>query len=401
MEKIELFKLLLKKEYFKEYEGVLDEAIFPELLQDLYESLVLAQSKTNYDITCKDIWYTHCEMYPALTESKKNVIKELLAKVNDSEDLTPEIATSAIESALKEQKATRIANAALDIAHGRAEDFDEIQRILDKEEYTHDIELVSTDVEELIDDLSATYKWRFSLPELNERVGPIGPEVFTVLAGPVNSGKSLMGISFVFSPGGFADQGAKCLYIGNEESLKRTMVRGICCYTGMNRDEIAHEPEKAQEKFNEIRENIYVIDDVTMTFPQLVKTVEKMQPDIVVVDMLDKVSISGTFQRDDERLGKIYEQARELAKVNQCAVFGLSQTNAETFGKLTIEQHQMTGSRVHKAANADLVLTLGSHGVDADVDNNLRRIFVAKSKLKGNGARIECKIDPELSRLLP
>lgn len=400
MEKLEIFKLLLDKNNFNEYRHKLDKAIFPEILWDLVDALYEAHTYTTTDVTLRDVWNVYLTANPTLTTAKQNVVKDILAKINEVESITPEIASHVVAKAMIELKATTIAQKALEIAHGKHEDWSELQRLLDTDVVQDDISLVTTDLSDLNSDISRTYKWRFNLAQLNEFVGPIGPEVFAVLAGPVNSGKSLMAINFVFGPGGFAEQGAKCLYIGNEESLKRTMMRGACCYTGMTKDEIAKDTETAQEQFNHIKDNVYLIDDISMNFNKLNHIVNKLKPDIVVMDMLDKVSITGSFQRGDEKLARIYEQARELAKKHQCAVFGLSQTNAETFGKLVIGQNELANSRVDKAANADLVLTLGQLPSGAEEDNLFRQIYIAKSKLEGNDKKVNCRIIPKLSRLV-
>lgn len=400
-EKIEIFKLLLSKDYYNNFRHKLDPEIFPEALQDLYESLIECHATAKGDITARELYAMHQTRHKTLTDANKNVIIEIIRQINEVPIPDKDIAEVLITRALVELKATRIARAALQIAQGNNEDFSEIQRLIDDQSATSDIEEVTNNIEELLEDIQKTYKWEFNLPELNSKVGKIGPEVFAILAGPVNSGKSLMGINFVFGPGGFAEQGAMCLYIGNEESLKRTMLRGISCYTGLTRQELWDNMKQAQEQFNKIAANIKVIDDISMTFSKLEYLTKKYNPDIIVVDMLDKINVGGGWGKSHEKLALIAERAREHAKKFKCAVFGLSQTNGDTFGQLTIDQNQLAGSRVDKAANADLVLTLGQLPSSDEGGENFRRIFVAKSKLEGNGAKINCQIIPHLSRLVP
>lgn len=402
-EKIEIFKLLLSKEYYNIYRHRLDAEIFPEALEDLYESLIETHSMAKGDVTARELYAMHLTRHKTLTEANKNVIVDVVKQINDVAMPDPDVAETLINRGLLELKATRIARAALQIAQGNDEDFSEIQRLIDDNSSSGDVEVITDDLAELLEDIQATYKWEFNLPELNEKVGKIGPEVFGILAGPVNSGKSLMGIHFVFGPNGFAEQGAMCLYIGNEESLKRTMLRGISCYTGLTRKELWENTKQAQEQFNKIKGNIKVIDDHSMTFSKLEFLTKKYKPDIIIIDMLDKIKVGIGFGigKSHEKLGFIAERAREHANKFKCAVFGLSQTNGDTFGQLTIDQNQLAGSRVDKAANCDLVLTLGQLPSSEEGGENFRRIYVAKSKLEGNGAKISCAIQPELSRLVP
>lgn len=400
MEKVEIFKLLLNKLEWNLYKHRVDKEIFPEILHDLFGSLEEAHKTSKNDITCKELWYIHNTRYPTLTESNKNIIKSVIKQISDAEVLDPTIVEQVFNRALVELKATRIAQAALEIANGSNEDFSALQRLIDVDVTKEDINLVNTDLTELLHDISESYKWKFNLPQLDRAVGKIGPQVFCVLAGPVNSGKSLMGISFTFGPGGFAEQGAKCVYVGNEEDMRRTVLRAYSSFTGMTRDEINNNPSRANTLFKKIRPNIYPIDDYSMNFSKLEYIIKKYKADIVVLDIIDKIKMGGSFQREDQRLSKIYEMAREIAKKHNCAIIGTSQTNGDTFGQLIIEQNQLAGSRVDKCANVDLLLTLGSYPVAEETMTNHRRIYVAKSKLGGNDARINCMIEPYLSRLV-
>ena len=401
-EKIDVFKLLLSKEYYNIYRHRIDPEIFPEALQDLFESLVEAHAISLHDVTPRELYELHKTRNKTLTDANKNVIIEIIKQIAECECPSPEISEVLINRSLVELKATRIARAALEIAQGNNEDFSEIQRLIDDNSDTGEIEVITNDLSDLLKDMQETYKWRFNLPALNEAVGKIGPEVFGILAGPVNSGKSLMGIHFVFGPEGFAEQGAKCLYIGNEESLKRTKLRAFSCYTGFTRKELTENIKEAQARFDKIAPNVEVIDDHSMTFSKLEFLTKKYKPDIIIIDMLDKVKVSGFgIGKGYEKLGFIAERAREHAAKFKCAIFGLSQTNGDTFGQLTIDQNQLAGSRVDKSANCDLVLTLGQLPSSENTgDENFRRIYVAKSKLEGNGAKINCSINPNLSRLV-
>lgn len=402
-DKINLFKALLRKEFFDEYKHKLSASMFSDQLEELYDALIYAHLNTDNDIGAGDVWASYKILNPAVTASHKQAVYAIINSIKDAEELDEDIAKQVINRALIEDKATKIAQTALEIAHGRHQDWTKIESILNEDVTKEDIDYVTTDLSELSKDISSTYKWRFNLAELDQKVGPIGPEVFTVLAGNVNAGKSLAAISFVCAPNGFLEQGAKVLYIGNEESLKRTVMRGASSYTGLTKQEIAENLEVAQKAWDKVRNNFYPVDDVTMNFTKLNYLVSKLLPDIVVLDMLDNIKVSGDFQRGDEKLGRIYQSARELAKRFRCAVIGLSQTGAAATGKLHVGFDKLAGSKVDKAAAADLILILGSLSEESigDGDNsNFRCINVAKSKLEGNGERIHCQIQPMISRLV-
>jgi archaellum biogenesis ATPase FlaH len=399
MEKLEIFKFLLKKEHYSNYRHKITKDIFPEMLHPLYESLEETHSQGSVDVSLRELWAVHLIRYPTLTESKKNVLKSLFSKIHETEELSTELAEFVIDKILTEYKATRIAQAALEIAHGKTDDFSIIQGILDDNSNHHDVEIVTSDVRQLTEEIEASYKWSINLPELENAIGKIGPGLI-ILAGPVNSGKSCMGLSFTYGPNGFAEQGARCVYVGNEENRKRMMLRAISCYTGMSRDEITENPEYAQKVFEKIKGNTMMVLNSVTAFSELTHITHKFKPDCLIVDMLDKVQSSTSYRSDRHlQLGDIYARARDLADKYQCAIFGLSQTNGDSFGQLVIDQNQLAGSRVDKAANADLILTLGQLP-SSDENNNFRQIYVAKTKSTGDKAKVTCNLIPHLSRIV-
>lgn len=401
MEKLGLFRALLNKEFYQQFTHKLSKELFPEELWDLFDSLEQAHLSALGNLKPVDLWEKHKELNPTLTTSQKQAIYQLIDNIRITEKLDEYIAKDSLNRALVEDKATRLAQVCLEISHGKHEDWSKIQSILEEDVTKDEVDYISTNLDDLMKEISSTYKYRFNLSDLDKAVGPIGPEVLCILAANVNAGKTLSGISFTFGPKGFLEQGAKVLYIGNEESLKRTVLRGASAYFGVPKDEL-HKIDKATEKFNKLTENFYPIDDVAMNFNKLNHEVAKLKPDIVILDMLDNIAVTGNFQRGDEKLGRIYQSARELAKRHKCAVIGLSQTNAESTGKLYVGFDKLAGSKVDKAAAADLILILGSLSEDTmgDANSNFRVINVAKSKLEGNGAKINCQIIPHLSRLV-
>lgn len=407
MEKLDLFKALTNKEFYAANAHKLTKELFPEELWDVYEALEEAHEIHTEDteyVTLREIWSVYLKSNPNISEAKKNVVKDIFTQIAAVEFLSGSVATEVFNKAMVELKATKIAQAALEIANGTSDDWAKLQSILEEDVVKDDTVFVTTEIKKLQDNISSTYKWHFNLAGLDAVVGPIGPEVFCVLAGPVNSGKTLMGISFTYGPGGFLEQGAKVLHIGNEENMTKTLMRGVCSYTGFTMEELLN-PEieaRAQVMFDRIRHNVYPINAVGMDFTKLNAITAKVKPDIVLLDMLDKVHTRGKFNRSDEALGNIYEHARELGKLHACAVLGVSQTSAESFGKLYYGFDKLAGSRVEKAANADLIFLLGKQMTEFDGqgDSPHRVINIAKAKSAANGKIITCSIQANLSRLV-
>ena len=124
------------------------------------------------------------------------------------------------------------------------------------------------------------------------------------------------------------------------------------------------------------------------------------RPDVVVLDMGDKFA-SGSYSRPDEQLKANAIYARQIAKTYNCAVFYMSQLNAEAEGRQVLNQAMMEGSRTGKAAEADLMLLIGQpaqvEGI-TDEQPTLRHLNVVKNKITGWHGMIHCNLDPYTAR---
>ena len=119
--------------------------------------------------------------------------------------------------------------------------------------------------------------------------------------------------------------------------------------------------------------------------------------DIIVIDQLDKINVTGTYARTDEKLRQIYTSVREIAKRRDCAVIAISQASADAHGKTRISFDMMENSKTGKAAEADLIIGIGKHGTLDSLDTT-RVMCISKNKISGYHGEITCNIEPQLSR---
>ena len=211
------------------------------------------------------------------------------------------------------------------------------------------------------------------------------------------TGKTAFWVSLVSAPYGFAEQGAKVHAFINEEPAVRTQMRAISCFTGLNKEQITEDVPKAREEWIKIKDNITMIDTVDWSMDDIDSHCEKHKPDIIVIDQLDKVNISGTFARTDEKLRAIYTSAREIAKRRQCVVIAISQASAEAQNRNTISFDMMENSKTGKAAEADLIIGIGSN-TSVDPTSNMRILNVSKNKITGWHGDPACLLDKYISR---
>ena len=165
----------------------------------------------------------------------------------------------------------------------------------------------------------------------------------------------------------------------------------------MTRDEIIDNMDLAKEKWKEIKDNVKLMDTVDWTIDDVDSFCSSSKPDILIIDQLDKVGMSGNFTRTDEKLRAVYTGAREIAKRHNCCVIAISQASADAHGKTRISFDMMENSKTGKAAEADLIIGIGKHGTLDSLDTT-RVMCISKNKISGYHGEITCNIEPQLSR---
>ena len=398
MEK-ELIKLLLNKKFYIKNKTKLSKEFFTNGTGDLYETIEHAHEDSDKDLSINEVSSLHMDVYnPATTRAKKENFDALVNEIKELELPNETIASNIIRALYKRRIANKIAVLATQIYNGKDSDFSEIKKELeisfediDKDEY----EYVTSDVTSLIDKLKDNTKWKFNLATLKEHVNGVGEGNLAIIFARPESGKTAFWVNLVAGIDGFAAQGAKVCALINEEPAIRTQMRLINAHTGMTFDQIRDNTQTTKEKWAEVKQNIKILDTVDWSLDEVDEFVQKEKPDILVIDQLDKVGVTGNFARTDEKLRAIYTGAREVAKRNDCCVIAISQASADGQGKFDLTFDMMEGSKTGKAAEADVIIGVGVNGM---TEENVRGLYISKNKITGWHGQIVCMIQPELSR---
>ena len=394
----QLIQLLLHKDFYEKHKGKVSKTMFTNGAGSLIDSIKKAHSEYDTDLTLDELETLHTDKYnPALTRTARTNFKLLLDEVRNEPEPKGKVISDIILAIYKRNLAHKIAIIATEIYNGKDDGFNDIKKILDEQEDEPlDDNSVTTNIEELMKLVSVTTKWKFNLPTLQERVTGIGDGNLTIIFARPETGKTAFWINLVGGIDGFASQGAKVHALINEEPAVRTQMRLINAWTGLDREEIQENIEESRKKWSEISNNIKLFDTVDWTIDDIDSHLAVHKPDILIIDQLDKVSVSGTFARSDEKLRAVYTSARELAKRRNCSVIAVSQASADAHNKVDISFDMMENSKTGKAAEADLILGVGKRndlGDDSD-----RSICISKNKITGWHGIIHCHIDDRLSR---
>ena len=396
----QLLTLCLKKDFYKEHRNKLSKSLFTNGVGNFFETIQKAHDEYDTDLSLDELSVLHTEKYnPALTRASRHNFSELITELRDEEEPNENVIGDIIESLHRRNMAHKIAVMATDIYNGKSEDFNQIKNILDNPQIIEESndEKVTSNVDELLDLIDVTTKWNFNLQSLQEQVSGIGEGNLAIFFARPETGKTAFWVSLVANEGGFASQGAKIVALINEEPAVRTQMRLINAHTGMTRDEIKENTSQASELWSQINTNIKLLDTVDWNLDDVNKYLETHKTDILIIDQLDKVNVSGTFARTDEKLRAIYTGARELAKRHNLCVIALSQASADGHNKLNLSFDMMENSKTGKAAEADLIIGIGKRET-GNPNEPMRQLNISKNKINGVHAEVNAFISPQLSR---
>ena len=397
----QMIRLMLNKKFYTQYKGILSPTVFSGDISSLYDTIQKAHDKYEEDLKVDELYSLHTAIFnPALTRAAKEKFSELVEDIKEVQEPNKEIAKDIMRILSDRDLAQRIAVESTEIFNGKEANFNEITTMIEKHKHGIDEEkvpAVTNDVNEVLDLLSVTTKWKFNIPVLKENVGGIGGGNLMIAFARPETGKTAFWVSLCAGPNGFAEQGAKIHAFINEEPAIRTQMRAISCYTGMTRQEIIDDIQTAQSYWGDIKDNISMFDTVDWSMDDIDTHCEKHKPDIIVIDQLDKINVSGTYSRTDEKLRQIYTSVREIAKRRDCAVIAISQASAEADNRNSVSFSQMENSKTGKAAEADLIIGIGRNA-NTDLENNIRTLCVSKNKINGYHGEPVCTIRREISR---
>jgi len=387
-----ILKNLLSSSFYNDHKDKLKHNLFADEAKDLFDIITAAHQKYGNDLSTKEVMALFDIHFPIATKAEKGAMQDLIEAVDKATPLSNEVAADVLQDLYRKEWGRQIAHYGISITEGEYSAIDRIKSMLasvGENFVTDDLpEPCKLTLDELIEDQSNDNRWAFNISTLRRHVYGIGAGEFMTVFALSNTGKSAFGISLSCAPGGYCDQGAKVLYIGNEESVKRMRLRAMIAWAGISAREIANEADKrseARRKWQEIEDRIDFIDAQDLDLNTVEACIARSNCDVCVIDMADKVNISGNYNAGHERLRELYRRLREAAKTYECALIGISQASADAEGRTRLSFTMMEGSKIGKASESDLIIGIGKHSGDASDDepDNTRFLTVSKNKISG------------------
>ena len=310
------------------------------------------------------------------TAPVKPIVKDILAKLIETD------------------YATRIYDVCVKIGTGSGGELTSIEPLLS--DYKKEIG-ASVDKSDVFVSPSLTYltravasgglNWR--LPELNVALGPLRKGDFIIIAARPETGKTTFTASEASYMMPQLPSDEHVIWINNEEASNKVMMRVIQAYHGITTGALVADATRYEKEFTSNGGDRFLVldDDSGIKGVNKISTLfAEFKPGLIIFDQLDKVHGFANESRDDLRIGKLYEWARDIAK-EYCPVIAISQVDGTGEGEKWIQMNQLRGSKTDKIGEADAIITIGKSNEPA---MDLQRfIHVPKNKLFGGKDSLE------------
>lgn len=386
-----IIKALLKKEYYDKYRSYIE--VHKEL-SSLYTHLDVMMEKYKRDIT--------------FDEFKISADGDLLPVIQliEKSDVAPEVLVELIEKHKRQTLAHEIALLAISISEGKQE-FDLLKEKINQVETTtvvEEYEFVTDDLEELYERQVHTHGLRWRLHTLNRMLGSLRKGNFGFLFARPESGKTtFLASEITFMAEQLSETDGPILWFNNEEEGEKVKLRLYQASLGIQLAELFSDRLGNNTKYlARTKGKIKMIDSATINKKQIEKMCAALNPSLIVFDQIDKVK-GFDGDREDLRLGSIYQWAREIAKT-YCPVIGVTQADGTGEGKKWLTMENVANAKTAKQAEADWILGIGcTHNEGFEF---VRHLHLSKNKLTGDEdsdpelrhGRQDVLIEPQIAR---
>ena len=216
-----------------------------------------------------------------------------------------------------------------------------------------------------------------------------------VYASP-ETGKSLTAITMAC---GFAYQGKRVLYVGNEDPAMRMIGRIKSCLSGMTKEQRDEAPEECDRRAKARGfDNIIFVELSPGTTDDIEKLVREHKPDVCVVDQVLNLRLSGGKQPSEtERLEHTCQRLRMLYKAEKVIGISISQADGQAVNKLQLGIENVYYSNIGVQGQVDVMIGVGmNHDFEA---SGRRYLNVTKNKASGRHAGCTVRCNFGISKL--
>lgn len=258
-----------------------------------------------------------------------------------------------------------------------------------KDDVRLDFEFVSDDLEALVASSVNEPGLNWRLLTLQKMLGPLRKGDFGfVFARPEVGKTTFLACEITHMAHQLTEDAGPVLWFNNEEQGNKVMLR--CYQSVLDCDLISLYSDLITNKnkfYKHTRNKIKLHDSGQISKNTVATLCARLKPSLIIFDQIDKIQ-GFENDRDDLKLGAIYQWARELAKT-YAPVIGICQADGSAEGMQWLTMNNVANAKTAKQAEADWILGIGKKN-DVGYDN-IRYLHLSKNKLFGGA-----NTDPDL-----
>lgn len=379
-EYINILLYLLNYNLYNKYISYIDIKNENKEVVFLYNCLKDLHSTYKKDLSLEE-YCLYCTS--KVSDKDRDVVESMLMGLQSAtidENLIGDILTT-----LRNKKlAYELALVSLDVSEGRSsvdKIFDTLN-VFEQQKVIEQVEFVSGDLNELVNDTIKSQGFRWRLATLNRMLGSLRKGDFGFIFARPETGKTtFLASEITFFAKQLTDESGPILWFNNEEQGSKVMLRCIQASLGISQAELFSNVNQHQATFDSNGgQHIKIFDSANIHRRQVEQLCKELNPSLIVFDQIDKIK-GFTDDREDLRLGSIYIWSRELAKT-YCPVIGVCQADASGEGKRWLTMENVANAKTAKQAEADWILGIGkTHDTALEY---VRHFHLSKNKLSGD-----------------
>lgn len=333
-------------------------------------------------------------------------VLEQLEKLEVSEATTYKL----IQSILANKQLKEISLAAYDVTEGKME-MDKMQSMLqdflessEAVEEEHQFEFITDDLEELVNGAIKQQGLRWRLSTLNQMLGSLRKGDFGFIFARPETGKTtFLASETTYMSEQLSDDSGPIIWFNNEEQGSKVKLRCYQASLGLNMTQLMADLPTNRDAYLAKTKGKHKIFDAGIIHKNTVEQVcKQFKPSLIIFDQIDKIH-GFTNDREDLRLGAMYNWARELAK-EYCPVIAVCQADGTGEGQKWLTMANVANAKTSKQAEADWIVGIGK--IHDPGYENVRYLHASKNKLIGDEdsipdmrhGRKEVIINPALAR---
>ncbi len=407
---LSIIKLFLDYSVWESYKDKLAVADFPKELQPVYSILDNYQNtnESKANLTIADL----ANLLGAESIKDKDYyfgVIENLQTLEVAADTTAKL----IRRIIANKQLNELSLAAHDAKEGRIPVdkvvalFSDFQSGQDSTEEVEEDLFASDDLEILVAGTIQKQGLRWRLNTLNQMLGSLRKGDFGfVFARPETGKTTFLASEVTFMAEQLPEDAGPILWLNNEEQSEKVMLRCIQASTGCTITQLYSNLQGYNQQFQQnTKGRVKILKDVAVIHKSQVETLcKRLKPSLIIFDQIDKI-VGFDADREDLKLGAVYQWARELAKL-YAPVIAVCQADGTGDGVRWLTMNNVANAKTSKQAEADWILGIGKiHDAGYEA---VRYLHLSKNKLMGDEDTVaeqrhgkrEVIIKPEIARYL-